>query len=216
LGRFNRAGILFLGAMLSAAVIVTMLVASLQYIEIGNLQRENSRLSSEIGAQNAGSQSVNVGGNSLNTTATWLAHLAKLEALNPDGALRDYAPNAAVVVSGSANGAGAGGVYKGASEIKNPLIYFFGNNSNLGSTLGSFHSKNFNFTVKSFNSTGGQPKDSITIDASLGFVGFSTYYGNFNGTILARYQYSNSGGGMLISREDWNFAAINEQYPIHA
>lgn len=85
--------------------------------------------------------------------------------------------------------------------------------NNIGIALGSFIGKFINFSI-SAKSQSIEAKGNVSVvNSTLDFQGHSSVVGQVNGMIVAQDVYEHIGSSWLITRETWNFAQFNEQFP---
>lgn len=127
------------------------------------------------------------------------AHLQKLNNRDVPGATADYTTNAVMIWTG--NTQGLGGTYTPQGAIRLTLQTAIGAATTLS------------YTMSSFNASGSASNPNVAeAKTLLNFNGYSHILGNFNGTILATYQYVNQGGQWLIQQENSNYLTFNVQF----
>jgi hypothetical protein len=126
-------------------------------------------------------------------------HLQKLNNRDVQGATADYTANAVMIWTG--NTQGLGGTYTPQGAIRLTLQTAIGAATSLS------------YTMSSFNASGSTSNANVAeAKTILNFAGFSHILGNFNGTIVATYEYVNQGGQWLIQQENSNYTVFNIQF----
>ena len=198
-GRRNKRFLLLSAATVAAALVLVAAIAIL-LSHLESISTSSPVSGTSVTSTTSSSSTMTTKQVTETIGSSFESHMLSLASRNVSAIISHYEGNTSIIWTGVASG--LAGTYIGANNTSILL-------NNLIGRANSFAVGNLTRTVVATSD------DSATVNSTFDFLGRSTLYGNFSGSISAQdlFVYSAASGAWLISHEVWNFLSFNYQPP---